>query len=62
MNPDIRIELLKLADGGRVLRLEHTASGLSLEKRLAPEALVVAQKEKWLRVFESLLARELAAA
>ena len=62
MNPQIRIELLKLANGQRLLRLEHPGSGLCLEKRLDEALPVLAQKQRWQRVFEGLVERELATA
>ncbi len=58
----IQFDLVKLADGGRLLRLTEPQSGLALEKKLAPADAVVRQKEKRLRAFEAALARvELAA-
>ena len=62
MNPPIQIELLKLANGTRLLRLSEPASGLSLEKRLDPSRSVLRQKHHWLRCFEALIEREFAAA
>ncbi len=61
MNEDIRTELLTLAAGERLLRLEHSPSGLCLEKRLDAEAPVVVQTARWRQVFTGLLARELLA-
>ncbi len=61
MNEHIHVELLHLADGERRLRLEHTASGLCLEKRLDAGQPVVAQAGRWKQVFTALLARELLA-
>jgi hypothetical protein len=59
----IQFDLIKLANGGRILRLTEPQSGLSLEKKLAPADAVVRQKEKLFRAFEAVLARvELAAA
>ena len=59
----IQFDLIKLANGGRILRLTEPRSGLALEKKLAPADAVVRQKEKLLRAFEAALARvELAAA
>ena len=58
----IQFDLIKLAGGGRILRLTEPQSGLSLEKKLAPADAVVRQKEELLRAFEAALARvELAA-
>jgi hypothetical protein len=59
----IQIDLVKLLDGGRLLRLTEPQSGLVLEKKLAPADAIVRQKEKLLRAFEAALARvELSAA
>jgi hypothetical protein len=54
--------LLKLADGGRVLRLCEPVSGLCLEKRLQPDEPVARQKQHWQRVFAEMLDRELGVA
>ena len=62
MKRDIEMLLLKLADGGRVLRFSDPQSGLSLEKRLEPAQSVVRQKEHWRQVFLAVLERELGAA
>lgn len=62
MNDQIEIQLVKLTDGGRLLRLSENASGLCLEKRLAAQEPVVRQKARLLREFEQLLSRELLAA
>lgn len=53
------IQLVKLTDGGRLLRLSETAAGLCLEKRLAAQEPVVRQKARLLREFEHLISREL---
>jgi hypothetical protein len=53
----IQFDLVKLLNGGRVLRLTDPQSGLTLEKKLAPTDAVVRQKEKLLRAFEAALAR-----
>ena len=58
MNPEIQIDLVKLADGTRLLRLADAASRLCLEKRLDPSASVHRQKQHWLHVFRDLLSRE----
>lgn len=60
MNPDISFVLIKLEGGERLLRLEHSPSGVCLEKRIDPAVSVASQKEKWLSAFQALLARELA--
>ena len=58
MNPEIQIDLVKLADGSRLPRLSDPASRLCLEKRLDPSAPVLRQKHHWLHVFRALLANE----
>ena len=59
----IQFDLVKLLNGGRLLRLTEPQSGLTLEKKLAPTDGVVRQKEKLLRALEAALARvELSAA
>lgn len=55
------IQLVKLTDGGRLLRLSEKASGLCLEKRLAAQEPVMRQTTRLFREFESLLEREVAA-
>jgi hypothetical protein len=61
MKRSIEMLLLKLADGGRVLRFYEPASGLCLEKRLEPDQSVAQQKKRWEKVFSSMLERELGA-
>lgn len=61
MKRDIELLLLKLADGGRILRLSESRSGLCLEKRLDPQESVARQKERWQQVFVAMLERELGA-
>jgi hypothetical protein len=59
----IQIDLIKLVNGERLLRLTEPQSGLSLEKKLDARQPVVRQKERLLAVFEAALARaELSAA
>jgi len=53
----IRIDLIKLVSGERLLRLTEPLSGLSLEKKLDPQKPVASQKEKLLGVFDAALAR-----
>jgi hypothetical protein len=53
----IQFDLVKLLNGGRLLRLTEPQSGLTLEKKLAPTDAVVRQKERLLRAFEAALAR-----
>ncbi len=59
MKRRIELLMLKLADGGRVLRFYEPSSGLCLEKRLLPDEPVARQKERWERVFVNMLEREL---
>lgn len=53
----IEIDLIKLTDGERLLRLTEPQSGLSLEKKLGIEESVVLQKERLLKAFEAALAQ-----
>jgi hypothetical protein len=53
----IQFDLIKLLDGGRLLRLTELQSGLTLEKKLAPTDAVVRQKEKLLRAIDAALVR-----
>jgi hypothetical protein len=53
----IQFDLVKLLNGGRLLRLTDPRSGLTLEKKLAPTEAVVRQKERLLRALEAALAR-----
>ena len=62
MKRSIELLLLKLADGGRILRFQEPASGLCLEKRLDPAQSVARQKERWRHVFVAMLERELGTA
>lgn len=62
MKRDIEVLLLKLTDGGRVLRFNEPESGLCLEKRLEPKESVARQKERWKQVFKGMLERELGTA
>ena len=62
MKRNIELLLLKLADGGRILRLSEPHSGLCLEKRLDSYESVARQKQRWKHVFVAMLERELGAA
>lgn len=53
----VQLDLIKLVNGERLLRLTDPRSGLSIEKKLASSDAVVRQKERLLRVFEAALAR-----
>lgn len=61
MKHEIEMLLLKLADGGRVIRFSEPQSGLCLEKRIEPSQSVAQQKERWRQVFVAVLERELGA-
>jgi hypothetical protein len=56
MNDQIKIQLVKLTEGGRLLRFSEKVSGLCLEKRLGAQRPVVLQKARLLREFQDLLA------
>ncbi len=59
----IQYDLVKLLDGGRLLRLTDSRSGVTLEKKLAAREPVVRQKQRLLSALEAALARiELTAA
>lgn len=62
MKRNIELLLLKLADGGRILRWSEPQSGLCLEKRLDPREPVAGQKDRWQKVFLAMIERELGAA
>ncbi|MEI9896316.1 MAG: hypothetical protein WDN28_21240 [Chthoniobacter sp.] len=53
----IQIDLIKLSNGERLLRLTDPQSGLSLEKKLLTEQPLVRQKVHLLGVFEAALAQ-----
>ncbi|GEP44006.1 hypothetical protein BGE01nite_32970 [Brevifollis gellanilyticus] len=59
MNKLHRIQLLTLTAGGRILRMEDEASGLSIERRLDPRLPLVVQKERLERLFEAMLQSDL---
>ncbi len=54
---NIQINLLKMADGGHLLRLTEPDLGLSLERKLDPKRPVLRQKQQLLSVFEAALAQ-----
>ena len=53
----IQIDLIKLANGERLLRLTEPQSGLSLEKKLVATEPLVRQKDGLLGIFEAALLR-----
>jgi hypothetical protein len=57
MNDQIKIQLVKLTDGGRLLRLSDMNTGLCLEQRLAPELPVIRQQARLRRELELLISR-----
>lgn len=61
MKPNIRIQLLTLVNGGRLIRLDDDATGLSVERKVHPEKPLVAQKAKLMELFEAMLQSEMAA-
>jgi hypothetical protein len=61
MSSSIRIQLLTLAKGERVLRLEDPDTGLSVERKLKPEQAVLTQKARLVSLFEAMLRSELTA-
>ena len=62
MKRGIEMLLLKLADGGRILRSSDFESWLCLEKRLDPAQFVARQKERWVQAFTAMLEREIGTA
>ena len=62
MKRSIEMLLLKLADGGRILRFNEPSSGLCLEKRLERDQSVAQQKKRWEKAFSSMIERELGVA
>lgn len=54
MHDQIEIQLVKLTDGGRVLRLSEKALGLCLEKRLVAQESVARQKVRFLQKLHTL--------
>jgi hypothetical protein len=53
----LQVDLIKLQNGERLLRLTDLLSGLVLEKKLDPEKAVVLQKKRLLETFEAALIR-----
>ena len=62
MKRSIELLMLKLADGARGPRFYEPSSGLCLEKRLQPDESVAQQKQRWEKVFVSMLDREVGVA
>lgn len=57
MKAEVEIQLMKLTDGGRLLRLREKSSGLCLEKQLTREQPVARQKARLFSVFEDCESR-----
>jgi hypothetical protein len=59
MNTPFTIELIKLANGARLLRVIDNGTGTCLERALRPDIPVVVQKKLLSHALHSLLEREL---
>jgi len=53
---NIEVELIKLADGTRVLRFTEPKSGLTLERKLDPTRPLAEQKDALAKAFRAALA------
>jgi hypothetical protein len=53
----IQVDLVKLQNGERLLRLTDLLSGLVLEKKLDPDKAVVSQKDRLFDALEAALIR-----
>ena len=54
---NVQIDLIKLADGARLLRFTDRSSGLSVERKLDAARSVSEQKKQLREVFEAAVAR-----
>jgi hypothetical protein len=54
---NVQIDLIKLADGARLLRFTDRVSGVSVERKLDVARSVNEQKQKLGEVFEAAIAR-----
>lgn len=61
MNNNTRIQIVQLADGRALMRIEDEKTSLSVERNLSPELPLVAQKTKIMRLFTTLLINDAAA-
>lgn len=52
-----QVDLIKLADGARLLRFTDARSGVSVERKLDSTSSVVEQKRQLGEVFEAAVAR-----
>jgi hypothetical protein len=53
----IQVDLIKLVDGARLLRLTYSPLDLVLEKKLDSKQAVASQKKRLFSVFEAALAQ-----
>ncbi len=53
----IQIDLIKLAEGGRLLRVTEPQSGLSLERKIDNKRPIHDQKRQLIEIFEVTVAR-----
>ena len=53
----IQIDLIKLAEGGRLLRVTEPQSGLSLERKIDNKRPIHDQKRQLIDIFQATLAR-----
>ncbi len=53
----IQIDLIKLAEGGRLLRVTEPQSGLSLERKVDNKRPIHDQKRQLIDIFQATLAR-----
>ncbi len=56
-HPEIQIELIKLVNGDRLLRLTEPKAALTLERKIDPKQPVLRQKQNLMTVFEAALER-----
>jgi len=54
---NVQVDLIKLADGARLLRFTDWSSGLSVERKLDAARSVSEQKKQLGEVFEAAVAR-----
>ena len=54
---EIQIDLIKLVEGGRLLRVSEPQSGLSLERKIDNKRPVHDQKRQLIEIFEATLTR-----
>lgn len=54
---NIEVELIKLANGARLLRFTDPKSGLTVERKLDPTASVSGQKDALAKVFQAAVAQ-----